>query len=411
MRKTLPHFLFFMTMTCLLWSGILLPVQAAPPAGWSGDSNLAFLLQVNGVNAVESDAANPIPVDLSENLNFSLDIYTETNLTIKSYTFTMSYLYIPIINDGGDLSYFGEIPANTTGTLFNESLSLASLQSSGLGLISGTITGAFTFIYSNSTSPGVNVTVSENFVLQVGPSGTAAIFSVSGLITTGFTIMSIFTLIMALDEFQRGIFAARKLRGAKRGSDVGIFPRAVVLRRKPKKKGGESIDKAELTHRVSEAAKNAWDNKRCPKCGKKWKKAAPTCGKCGIDTSSAITFFSEDIAEYAPKALTVIKPKSKVTVGKLGKRLKLKPDKAGALAAALVDMGALQTRSVKVPLKKVAFSGMTLAGAYWSWMQMVSGATPDWVTILLTTTVGLVVSVMIGYFMNFLARVPKLGYD
>jgi len=412
LRRTLPHFLFFMTMTCLLWSGILLPVQAAPPVGWSGDSNLAFLLEVNGVNAVDSDAANPIPVDLSEDLNFSMDIYIGTNLTILAFTFTMSYLYIPIINLGEDLSSYGEIPANTTIPDFvNQSMSLASLQSSGLGLISGTITGVFSFIYTNSTSPGVNVTVSENFILQVGPSGTAAILSVSGLITTGFTIMSIFTLIMALDEFQRGIFAARKLRGAKRGSDVGIFPRAVVLRRKPKKKGGESIDKAELTRRVSEAAKNAWDNKRCPKCGKKWKKEAPTCGKCGIDSGAAITYFSEDIAEYAPKALTVIKPKSKVTVGKLGKRLKLKPDKAGALAAALVDMGVLQTRSVKVPLKKVAFSGMTLAGAYWSWMQMVSGATPDWVTILLTTTVGLVVSVMIGYFMNFLARVPKLGYD
>lgn len=412
MRRTLPHFLFFMTMTCLLWSGILLPVQAATPVGWSGDSNLAFLLEVNGVNAVDSDAANPIPVDLSEDLNFSMDIYIDTNLTILSFTFTMSYLYIPIINLGEDLSSYGEIPANTTIPNFvNQSMSLAYLQTSGLDLISGTITGVFSFIYANSTSPGVNVTVSENFILQVGPSGTAAILSVSGLITTGFTIMSIFTLIMALDEFQRGIFAARKLRGAKRGSDVGIFPRAVVLRRKPKKKGGESIDKAELTRRVSEAAKNAWDNKRCPKCGKKWKKEAPTCGKCGIDSGAAITYFSEDIAEYAPKALTVIKPKSKVTVGKLGKRLKLKPDKAGALAAALVDMGALQTRSVKVPLKKVAFSGMTLAGAYWSWMQMVSGATPDWVTILLTTTVGLVVSVMIGYFMNFLARVPKLGYD
>jgi len=408
LRRTLPHFLVFMTVTCLLWSGILLPAQAAVPVGWSGDSNLAFQLQVNGVNATESDAANPIPVDLSENLNFSMDIYANTNLTLLTYTFTMSYLYIPIINQGDDLGAY--IPENTTILGFvNESISLASLLSSGLGLISGTITGAFAFTYQNST--GGNATVSETFVLHVGPTGTGAIFSISGLITVGFTIMSIFTLLLSLDEFQGGIFAARKLRGAKRGSDVGIFPRAVVLRRKPKKKGSEQIDKAELTRRVSEAASNAWDNKRCPKCGKKWKKAAPTCGKCGIDTASAIAYFSEDIAEYAPKALAVIKPKSKVTVGQLGKRLKLKPDKAGALAAALVDMGILQTKSVKVPLKKVAFSGMTIAGSYWSWMQMISGATPDLVTILLTTTAGLVVSVVIGYFMNFLARVPKLGYD
>jgi len=413
LRRSLPHLLVFVSLTCLLWSGILLPVQAAVPVGLSGDSNLAFLLEVNGINAKDSDAANPIPVDLSVDLNFSLDIYTGTNLTIHSYTFTMSYLYVPIISQGEDLNQF--FPANFNQTLFDDSLSLASLQSSGLGLISGAITGEFTFTYCNSSSPGVflgaNVTISENFILQVGSTGVGSILSVSGLITVGFTAMSIFSLIMALDEFQQGIFAARKMRGATRGSDVGIFPRAVVLRRKPKKKGGETIDKTELTRRVSEAAKNSWDNKRCPKCGKKWKKDAQTCGKCGIDTSSAITYFSEDIADYAPKALIVVKPKSKVTVGQLGKRLKMKPEKAGALAAALVDMGALQTKSVKVPLKKVAFSGMTLAGSYWSLMQMFYGATPDWVTILLSITGGLVVSIVIGYFMSFLARVPKLGYD
>jgi len=412
LRRSLPHLLVFMSISCLLWSGIFLPVQAAVPVGWSGDSNLAFLLEVNGVNAKGSNSTNPIPVDLSQNLNFSMDVYVDTNLTILSYSFSMSYLYIPIISQTDEITPQVEIPGNTTILGFiNESISLASLMSSGLGLISGTITGAFSFTYENSTSPGVNSTVSEDFVLQVGPSGAASILSVSGLITVGFTAMSIFSLIMALDEFQGGIFAARKMRGATRGSDVGIFPRAVVLRRKPKKKGGESIDKAELTRRVSDAAKNSWDHKRCPKCGKKWKKDAQSCGKCGIDTGAAVQHFSENIAEYAPKALSLIKPKSKVTVGQLGKRLKLKPDKAGALAAALVDMGALQTRSVKVPLKKVAFSGMTLAGAYWSWMQMVSGATPDWVTILLSITGGLVVSVVIGYLMNFLARVPKLGYE
>ena len=411
MRRTLPHLFIFVSLTCLLWSGMLLPAQAAIPVGYSGDSNLGFLLVVNGVNAAEYDAANPIPVDLSQDLNFSLDIYVDSNLTILSYTFTMSYLFMPIINQGEDLSSFGELPANTTGQLFNESLSLASLQSSGVGLIGGTITGGFSFTYTNASLAGANVTVSENFILNIGTPGTNPLLSVSGLITAGFLVMTVFSLILALDEFQRGIFAARKMRGAKRGSDVGIFPRAVVLRRKPKKKGGETIDKAELTRRVSEAAKNAWDKKRCPKYGKKWQKDAQSCRKCGIDTGAAVTFFSANIAEYAPKAMAVVKPKSKVTVGALGKKLKLKPDKAGALAAALVDMGALQTRSVKVPLKKVAFAGLTLPGSILSLMQMYSGATPDILTIVFATIAGLVISVLAGYFMNFLARVPKLGYD
>jgi hypothetical protein len=412
LRRTLPHLLVIFTITCLLWSAILTPVQADPPAGWSGDDSLGFLLEVNGINAIDSDLANPIPLlDLSADLTLELTIATGNSLYLRSGQFTMSYLGFPIINQPFDLSAVPLLPDNHTESLLNASIPLGSLIGFGnLSLISGTIIGTFSFTYANETTPTVNGTVSEDFVLQIGPTGPAAIMSISGLITVGFTVMAGFSLLMSLDEFQQGIVAGSKMRRGKTASGVGIFPRAVVLRRKHKK-GGETIDKEELKRRVSKAASNSWDKKRCPKCGKKWKKDAPTCGKCGIDTGGAIQHFSDDIAEYAPKAMKVVKPKSKVTVGQLGKKLRLKPDKAGALAAALVDMGALQTKTVKIPLKKVAFSGMTIAGAYWSFMQMFSGATPDWVIVFLSTVVGLVISVFVGYFMAWLARFDSMGYE
>lgn len=412
MRRTLPNLLFVFTVTCLLWSAVLLPTKAAPPAGWSGDDSLGFLLEVNGINAAGVTSANPIPMNLSEPLDLELTIATGTDLTIYEGQFSMTYLGIGIVPPQTfDLSGLGVIPDNTNSTILNTSLPLGdALSYDGLALLTGTITGVFSFIYANTTHPMFNHTVSEDFVLRIGGSGFAAIMSVTGLVTAGFTVMSVFSLILALDEFQQGIIAARKMRGAKKASDIGVLPRSAVLRRKPKK-GGEEIDRNELVRRVGEAAEKGWDGTRCPKCGKKWKRDAPTCSKCGIDISAAMSYFSEDIADYAPKALKVVRPKSKVTVGQLGKKLRLKPDRAGALAAALVDMGILQTKSVKVPLKKVAFSGMTLAGTYWSWMQLIGGATPDLVTVTLTTTGGLVVSVLIGYFMKFLSRVPELGYD
>lgn len=400
------------TITCFLWSASLTSVQAAPPAGWSGNNSLGFLLEVNGINAADSDLANPIPLlDLSADLTLELTIATGNSLYLRSGQFTMVYLGFPIINQPFDLSAVPLLPDNHTESLLNTSIPLGSLLGFGnLSLISGTIIGTFSFTYANETTPTVNGTVSEDFVLQIGPTGTAALMSISGLITVGFTVMAGFSLLMSLDEFQQGIVAGSKMRRGKSASDVGIFPRAVVLRRKPKK-GGETIDKEELKRRVSTAASSSWDGKRCPKCGKKWRKDAPNCGKCGIDTGGAVQYFSDDIADYAPKAMSVVRPKSKVTVGQLGKKLRLKPDKAGALAAALVDMGALQTKTVKIPLKKVAFSGMTIAGAYWSFMQMFSGATPDLVTVFLSTVVGLVISVFIGYFMAWLARFNPMGYD
>jgi hypothetical protein len=406
MKRTLPHFAFILFIAGILCICPLAPVQAQT---WTDDGALTFLLEVNDVSAAESDVAAPIPYNLTNDLELELTIEAIQNLTIHAMRFVIQYMGIPLVNQ--ELPISTTVPAGVPITLVNESIPLgSSLSFGGFDLISGTIIGEVTFIYSLLSDPGTNVTLPEDFVLQVGATGAAAIMSVTGLITLGFTVMAVFSLLMALDDFQKGIMAARKMRGAKRGSDVGIFPAAVVLRRKPKK-DGETISKDELVRRVSDAAGKSWDHKRCPQCGKKWKNDAADCSKCGIDEISAVKYFSQDIAEYAPKAMKVVKPKSKVTVGSFSKKLKLKPAKGGALAAALTDMGIFQTRSVKVPLMKVAFAGMTIAGFYWSWLQILSGATPSLLDSLLYAAAGLVVSVVVAYFMNFLARVPKLGYD
>ncbi|MHA2117557.1 MAG: zinc ribbon domain-containing protein [Candidatus Thorarchaeota archaeon] len=406
MKRTLPHLAFILFIAGILCVGPITPVQAQT---WTDDGALSFLLEVNDISAADSDVSSPIPYNLTDDLDLELTIEAIQNLTIHAMRFVIQYMGIPLVNQ--ELPISTTVPAGVPIALVNESIPLgSSLSFGGFDLISGTIIGEITFIYSLLSDPGTNVTLPEDFVLQVGATGAAAIMSVTGLITVGFTVMAVFSLLMALDDFQQGIKAARKMRGAKRGSDVGIFPAAVVLRRKPKK-GGEKISKDELVQRVSDAARKSWDHKRCPQCGKKWKKDAADCSKCGIDELSAVKYFSQDIAEYAPKAMKVVKPKSKVTVGSFSKKLKLKPAKGGALAAALTDMGIFQTRSVKVPLMKVAFAGMTIAGFYWSWLQILSGATPSLLDSLLYAAAGLVVSVIVAYFMNFLARVPKLGYD
>ncbi|MHA2003878.1 MAG: zinc ribbon domain-containing protein [Candidatus Thorarchaeota archaeon] len=406
MKRTLPHLAFILFIAGILCMYPLSPVQAQT---WTDDGALSFLLEVNEISAADSDVSSPISYNLTDDLDLELTIEATQNLTIHAMRFVIQYMGIPLVNQ--EIPIGSTIPTGVLIPLVNESIPLGSMLSfGGIDLISGTIIGEVTFIYSLLSDPGTNVTLPEDFVLQVGATGIAAIMSVTGLITVGFTVMAVFSLLMALDDFQQGIMAARKMRGAKRGSDVGIFPAAVVLRRKPKK-GGEKISKDELVRRVSDAAGKSWDHKRCPQCGKKWKKDAADCSKCGIDGFSAVKYFSQDIAEYAPKAMKAVKPKSKVTVGSFSKKLKLKPAKGGALAAALTDMGIFQTRSVKVPLMKVAFAGMTIAGFYWSWLQILSGATPSLIDSLLYAAAGLVVSVLIAYFMNFLARVPKLGYD
>ncbi|MFW9909690.1 MAG: hypothetical protein ACFFEF_14050 [Candidatus Thorarchaeota archaeon] len=371
MKTRLPHLLSMGLMLYLLGALLLIPVQAQPP-GWSGDDNLAFLLEVNDVSAADSDASNQIPVNLSVPVTIELTIDVGANLNITGGLFSMLYMSIPIFSQPLAINF--PVPSGTTGSLLNTSIDLASLLGPGIDLISGTIEGIFSLTYVLWASPAENTTVTENFILRIGAQGTAALVSVPGLITIGLAVMTVFGLLKSLDEFQKGILAAHKMRSGKTPKGVGSFPAAVVLRRKPK--GKEKLSKDELISRVGSAVSGA-----------------------------------DSVAKYAPKAMEVVKPKSKVTVGKLSKALRLKRDQGGTLAAAMTELGIFQTKSVKTPLKKVAFSGMTLVGIYWSIMQLMGGAYPDLLTVLFTTMGALVISVVIGYLMAWFARVPEMGYD
>ncbi len=394
-------------ITGLMWSVVVVP---SAQLEWTEDANFGFLMTINGVSIADSNASSPIYVDPASDLIVGIWTNASADVYLKIGVFSMEYLGIPLFSspiDYGDLA----LPDGTLVQLSNSTIPLGSLLSvGGFSLVTGTILGHFSMTYSLQSDPVANITLADDFVLYLGTPGLGSIFSLVGMTTVGFTAMSIFGLLLSLDDFQQGIFAARKMRRGKTAAEIGIFPSAVILRRKPKK-DAEKISKDELMKRVSQAARSAWDGKNCPKCGKKWGPDADACSKCKIEKTAAVTYFSEGIAEYAPNALKAVAPKSKVPVGKFSKRLHLKPAKGGALAAALTEMGVFQTKSVKVPLKKVAFCGLTLAATYWSWMQMLSGATPGWLDLLLTASAGLVVSVLIGYFMYWLARVPALGYE
>jgi hypothetical protein len=397
--------IFFLSFVII--SMIAIPTLAQPP-GWSGDENLAFLMEINDVSIADSNLENPIPIEPSQPTSIFLTYTTGANLTLLSGTFTLSYLGFPLFTQ--PFSFNKQLDEGDSEDLINDTIDLSSLVAGGnLSLITGTITGSFSFTYELLSQSG-NITIADDFVLRIGASGAAAVISVSGLLTLGLTLLSIFSLLLALDEFQMGILAARKIRSAKKAGDVSFFPRPVVLRRKQKKDHETPSDEVLVEH-VSSVAGSGWDGKRCPQCRKKWKKEAIECSKCGLDRASAMHVFSDEISQYAPKAFSIVPRKGTITVGKFGKKLKLKPDKSGALAAALTNIGELQTKSVKTPLSKIAFSGITIAGTYWSWMQLLSGATPNLVDIAITTALGLAVSIFIAYFMKWLARVPELGYD
>ncbi|MGY5861192.1 MAG: zinc ribbon domain-containing protein [Candidatus Thorarchaeota archaeon] len=408
MKKTLPRLLLTLFVTCVLWSVVVIP-SPAQPADWSGNNELAFLLEINGVSITNSSVEQPIPVDLADDMTMELTIDVGADIHIYGATLVFEYLSIPVFNQPIPIDQ--SIIAPYVYSPLNDTYPLDSLIPGNGSLISGTISGSFSFTYALLSDMSNNKTVNDDFVLRIGPTGLAAVFSISGLITLGFTFMSIISILFSLDEFQQGILAARKMRRANSAADVGIFPRAVILRRKRQKESRETLSENEIVQLVSRAASKVWDGKRCPQCGKKWKSQLPSCKKCGIDREEARHHFSQDIAEHAPKALKAVPYGGKVTVGKFCKRVKLKPVKGGALAAALTEMKVFQTKDVNVPMRKLMFAGMTIAGIYLSWLQMLGGATPTLTDIAIMVAGGLVVSVLLALFMKWLAHIPPFGYD
>ena len=408
MKKTLPHLLLTIFVTCVLWSAVIIPSQAQP-AGWSGNDELAFLLEINGVSIANSSVEEPILVDLTDDVTMGLSIDVGSDIHIYGAVLKFEYLSIPVFSQ--DIPIDTPVIAPYVGSLLNETFPLGDLIPGNVSLISGTISGSFSFTYALLSDMSTNKTSYDDFVLRIGPTGLAAVFSISGMITLGFTFMSIISILFSLDEFQGGILAARKMRRANSAADVGIFPRAVVLRRKRQKESRETLSENEIVRLVSQAASKIWDGKRCPQCGKKWKSQSPSCKKCGINREAAMRHFSQDIAEYAPKALKAVPYGGKITVGKFCKRVKLKLPKGGALAAALTEMRVFQTKDVKVPFRKVMFAGITVAGIYLSWSQMLGSATPTLIDIAIMIAGGVAVSMLIAFLMKWLARIPPFGYD
>ncbi|RLI49955.1 MAG: hypothetical protein DRO73_04630, partial [Candidatus Thorarchaeota archaeon] len=83
MRRELVPLVSLFIVTALMWSAVVMPVSAQHP-GWSGDGNLAFLLEINGISAANSNSTAPIPVSLSDDLNMSLTIETGADIILKS---------------------------------------------------------------------------------------------------------------------------------------------------------------------------------------------------------------------------------------------------------------------------------------------------------------------------------------
>ncbi len=396
-------------ITGICWVSLFMPAQAQPP-GWSGDDSLAFLMTINGVSIADSNATNPIVIDVVGDLNISLRLHTGDDIVLRTGYFVIMYMSFPVVNQVFPFNI--PLPTGTEQSLGNQTIPLGTLLGGfgGSSLLAGTLNGYFSFVYSLQSTPLTNVTVSDDFVIHIGPIGLGALASVSGMITIGFPVMSILGILLSMDDFKQGILAARKMRRGKTPSEIGIFPPPVLIHRRSKK-DSETVSEDELVQRVSAAASKAWDERRCPRCGKRWPKNSQSCNKCKLDHDGAVKFFSENIASYAPKAIRAVPFKSRITVRRFSKRIGLSPQKGGALAAALTEMGVFQTKRVKIPLKKVSMSGMTLSSMYWSWMQLVAGAVPTVFDLLFTAAAGLVVSVLVGYFMAWLARIPPMGYE
>ncbi len=391
--STAPLFAAMLLLTLCM----VLPSSTAQT--WGGDENLSVLVEVDGAPIGPNNQTIPV----SDVMELTLCIRANVLLTLQSITFRLSYLGIPMMNQPNEFDILLPAGYNSTQDI---PVDLSTLSLDGISLISGTVEGSLAFVYN--VTPYENNTIVQRFKIAMGSGN--PLYSVPGIITVGLTAMTAISLLLALAQFQGGIFAAARIRQATRARDVKVFPKQTVLGRKRRRRKEDQEIPADLSERATEIAQDAWDGRYCPKCGKRWKRGAPTCAKCGLDMESARRLFAERVGKLAPAALEVIRPGTRMTVGELSKKLRVRAEIGGAIAAALLEMNLLRTRSVRVPLKKITFSGSTIVGLYLSWSQLLGGTTPSWIYVLLLTAGALVATVTFAYCLRWLARVPRFGY-
>ena len=98
MHKRMKHTLLLWTLLALMTGALLASPAAAQAPHWSGNDELSFLFEINGISIADSNTTAPIQVAPNETLALRLSINVSTDIVLKSGEIVMRYMSIPFIN-------------------------------------------------------------------------------------------------------------------------------------------------------------------------------------------------------------------------------------------------------------------------------------------------------------------------
>ena len=180
-----------------------------------------------------------------------------------------------------------------------------------------------------------------------------------------------------------------------------------------KKEGREDSGVSEyiVRQRLREAAPDAWQVDKCPKCKKDWNKKLDMCKKCNFTQDDARTEYANLLATKVPAALRWMGKKKSSDVKTLAKKTKSTQYNAGVIAAAMVDTNVTEITKVGTPLRSFVMNIAGLAFLVVTWQQLLGDSSSQWQTTITLVGAAMSLAVIVALYISRKTQIEKFVAD
>ena len=400
------------------------------PGDFIEDGTLFVYVALDDMNIKDFGVGTPLPLNMDAPMELALQLNaTGTQNLNVSGTITFWYQGIALfpiqIIDSSNNTWFNIDPAVSIPPVV-ASLDFSQMMSLGpLNLATGVFEATVDFRYYVEGDATQNI-LQHQFEFLLPSTPFDIITSVTGIAASVTTVGAVYGAAAGFNSLWEGLKTAYKLRGIhKKASEIRSLPNLTVLgalpllfsmldsMKKRKKEGREDSGVSEyiVRQRLREAAPDAWQVDKCPKCKRDWNKKLDMCKKCNFTQDDARVAYADLLASKVPAALRWMGKKKSTDVKTLAKKTKSTQYNAGVIAAAMVDTEVTEITKVGTPLRSFVMNIAGLAFLVVTWQQLLGDSSSSWLTTLTLVGAALSLGVIVALYISRKTQIAAFVAD
>ena len=405
--------------------------QGVYPGDFITDNTLSVYFSLDGMSVKDFALGTPLPLNMDAPMTLNLSIVNEVSQNLNvSGTVTFWYqgfAIFPIqILDANNNTWFNIAPGTPISLPEDVTMDFSQMMSVGpLNLATGVFEATVDFRYYVEGNLTQNI-LQHPFSFSIPSTPIDIITSITGISAGVATVGAVYGAAAGFNSLWEGLKTAYKLRGIhKKASEIRSLPNLTVLgalpllfsmldsMKKSKKEGREDSGVSEyiVRQRLREAAPDAWQVDKCPKCKRDWNKKLDMCKKCNFTQDDARVAYADLLASKVPAALRWMGKKKSTDVKTLAKKTKSTQYNAGVIAAAMVDTEVTEITKVGTPLRSFVMNIAGLAFLVVTWQQLLGDSSSSWQTTITIVGAALSLGVIVALYISRKTQIKKFVAD